>query len=266
MSRQRRLYEARTPPRSSRHPAAYGAAAAREEPTPSQLDRIAEINSRSKRQARGSRAAWLAIGAAAASTAVLLGLAAWWGLQRFDTDASAPPPPPVVKLAAAAPALPSASVVPAPAPAPAAWQSPTAELFAQVAAASAALPPSVPDAERARRARARLEAEARAKAAQQDEALARARADEQDRERREAERARELAAQTVPRAAEPAPQRIQPAAEPSRDVKLLCAASGNFLSENYCQSRECRKTEHRDDAICVRLREIEEARLRGSQR
>jgi hypothetical protein len=263
VSRQRRLYEARTPPGHSRHPAAHGDVAPREEPTPSQLDRIAEVNARANRQARGSRAVSLAT---ATGVAVLIGLAGWWGLRPVDVGVPAQAPKPIAAPGAAVQVAPPTFAMPVPAAAPAVPQALATEMLVQGTAASAALSPSVPDADRTRRARARLEAEARAKATQRDEALARARADEQDRERREAERARELAAQAAPPAAEPAPQRIQPAAEPRREVKALCAASGNFLSENFCQSRECRKAEHRDDATCVRLKELEEARLSGSQR
>ena len=264
MSRQRRLYEARTPPRSSRHPAAHGASRASEEPTPSQLDRIAEVNARAKRQARGSRAASLALAGAAAA---LLGLVAWWGLQAFDAGVSAQASKPMAAAASNAltpPPRVAAEVLPA--PAREAPQAATDEASAQVAAAAMAAPASAPVADRTRRARAKQEADARADAARQDEALAHARADAQERERREAEGARELAVQASLRAAEPARPRAQPAPEPKGDVKALCARSGGFFSEHSCATRECSKPEYRDDASCVRLREIEEAQLRGSQR
>ncbi len=60
---------------------------------------------------------------------------------------------------------------------------------------------------------------------------------------------------------------VQLAQAARRDVQTLCAAtSGNFVSEQLCHSRECRKPELRGDAVCERLREIDVARLlRGSE-
>jgi len=70
----------------------------------------------------------------------------------------------------------------------------------------------------------------------------------------------------TPAPAEPAREVPVPAVQlvqaPRRDVQTLCAAtSGNFISEQLCQSRECRKPELRGDAMCERLREIDLARL-----
>jgi hypothetical protein len=233
------------------------------EATPSQLDRIAEVNARSKRQARGSLGRWLAL---VAVVAALLVLAYRWQQDRSDESLPVRAPQPV-----AAPPL--ADVQPtaasAPALAPALPDVVAAEAVPQGAAASAAAAPtasSAPAVDRARQARAKQEAEARAKALQQELALARTLAEEQDRERREAERARELADDAKRRAAEAAPSRAAPAPEPRRNVHDLCSASSNIVSELFCHSRECRKPENRADATCVRLREIEEAqRLGGRQ-
>ena len=95
--------------------------------------------------------------------------------------------------------------------------------------------------------------------------MARTLAEEQDRERREAERARELADEAKRRAAEAAPVRAAPGPEPRRNVRELCSASSNIVSELFCRSRECRKPEQQGDATCVRLREIEEAQRLGGQ-
>lgn len=228
------------------------------EATPSQLDRIAEVNARAKRQARGNLGRWLA---AVAGLALLLVVA--YGLQRDRADHALPAhaPPPV-----AAPPVEVAPAVAASAPAPAPPQVAAAEAVPAAAAApSAPSAPSAPAVDRARQARAKQEAEARAKALQQELALARTLAEEQDRERREAERARELAEEAKRRAAEAAPVRAAPAPEPRRNVRELCAASGNIVSELFCRSRECRKPQYQGDPICVRLREIEEAQRLGGQ-
>ena len=234
------------------------AARGHDEATPSQLDRIAEINARSKRLARSgaTQAAWV-------GAAVLLALASWWLLQDPGRGSSAAAPERAVPAATGS-ALPLSMTEPSSAPA-----LPTPAPAAPEVAAVDAQPPTVaasaPAADRARKARAREEAQARATLAQQEDELARSRADEQDRQRREAERARALAEEAGRRPAEPAPARAQPAPEPRRSVQSLCAASGNFLGELFCHARECRKGEQRDDAICVRLRDIEEAQRRGGQ-
>lgn len=225
------------------------------EATPSQLDRIAEVNARSKRQARGSLGRWLA---ALAGVALLLALALGWQRDRPDEHKRLPARAPQT---VAAP--PQAAVQPSAAPEPA-----LAPALPEVAAAPAAVAPSAssaPAVDRARQARAKQEAEVRAKALQQEQAMARTLAEEQDRERREAERARELADEAKRRAAEAAPSRAAPVPEPRRNVRELCSASSNIVSELFCRSRECRKPEYQGDATCVRLREIEEAQRLGGQ-
>ena len=232
------------------------------EATPSQLDRIAEVNARSKRQARGSLGRWLAV---VAVVAALLVLAYRWQQDRTDESlpvrapqtVAAPPLAAVPPFAASAPAL-----------APAAPDVAATELVPQAAAVAAEAAPSAPSAravDRARQARTKQDAEARAKALQQEQAVARTLAEEQDRERREAERARELADEAKRRAAEAAPVRAAPAPEARRNVRELCSASSNIVSELFCRSRECRKPEYQGDATCVRLREIEEAQRLGGQ-
>lgn len=53
-------------------------------------------------------------------------------------------------------------------------------------------------------------------------------------------------------AAAPVPVRAQSVAE-------LCSAA-NLLTRGFCEHRECGKPEHAGDPVCVRLREVEEAR------
>lgn len=234
------------------------------EATPSQLDRIAEVNARSKRQARGSLGRWLA---ALAGVALLLALALGWQRDRPDEHKRLPARAPQT-VAAPPQAAVQPSAAPEPALAPALPDVAAAEAVPQAAAAPAAAAPSAssaPAVDRARQARAKQEAEVRAKALQQEQAMARTLAEAQDRERREAERASELADEAKRRAAEAAPARAAPTPEPRRNVRELCSASSNIVSELFCRSRECRKPEYQGDATCVRLREIEEAQRLGGQ-
>lgn len=248
-------------PPDSRYPPARGAGG-REEATPSQLDRIAEVNARAERQARGSLGRWLA---ALAVVGALLALAYRWQLDRSDADL----PARAARTVAAPPvatAPPAAASVPA--LAPAAREVVLAGALPPATAASVAAAPSAPSApavDRARQVRAKQEAEARAKALQQEQALARSLTEAQERERREAEQARELADETRRRSAEAAPMRTAPAPEVRRNVRERCAASSNIVGEMFCRSRECRKPENQGDPTCVGLREIEEAQRRGGQ-
>jgi hypothetical protein len=130
-----------------------------------------------------------------------------------------------------------------------------------------------PTDEASRKARAAQAAEARRKATLQ--AQERARQDEEsERQRRakeqqhEAERAQQrlLAEASRERAAaaeQARPQVALVAQSTRRTVREVCAGGG-FLSEQFCQARECRKAELQGDATCVRLGEIESARLQVS--
>jgi hypothetical protein len=98
--------------------------------------------------------------------------------------------------------------------------------------------------EREQAARARQLAEQQ----QQQEAAARARA---------AEAASPL---VMVAAAAPAPQ-----ARAAAGVRDGCAASGGFIAQQLCHARECRKSQHEGDAVCARLRDIEQTRARVEQ-
>ena len=117
--------------------------------------------------------------------------------------------------------------------------------------------------ERDRKAREKLEAEVRERAQQQE----RQKAEEQERQRRAAEEARQRAEAERQRAAQPvqpvAPQQQAPAE--ARSVRQICTGRSNFVSEQLCRSRECRKAEFAGDPICVRLKEQESMQQRGGQ-
>ncbi len=141
------------------------------------------------------------------------------------------------------------------------------------AAALTAAKASVANDDAARQARAKQQAAAaRRKAAllaqeqaaheqqaQRDAALA-----ENKRERAEQaaeEERRRLAAAERKRAA----AAVLVALDTSRrSVAETCAVSGGFFGQNSCRAQECGKAEHQRDAVCLRLREIEEVQRRAS--
>lgn len=253
-----------TPPAPRRRTGA-STAAHRTDATPSQLDIIAEINARTARHHWGRQAQRMAV----AGGAVLLGAALWWLTQGGAAPAPAPPlPTRAVPVEQAARSVSTAVAVPAltdPAATPAQGALPASSAVEVTAAPLTETAAAADD--RARKARARREAEARAAELQVQQE--RSRAEAQERQQREAEReaqqARELADVANRRAAEQAPAPAQPAAEARRGVRERCSASGNIFSELFCQSRECRKPEYANDALCIRLREIEEAKRGGGQ-
>ena len=121
----------------------------------------------------------------------------------------------------------------------------------------------------ARKARAAKAAEAKRKAAQlaQERVLAeeaqRVQLAQQTRDAERAQQQAELARQRA--AAEQARlAAVQLASDTRRGVGETCAAAGGFISQQFCQARECRKAERQGDGICVNLRETEAARLRAS--
>lgn len=71
-------------------------------------------------------------------------------------------------------------------------------------------------------------------------------------------------AATVPAAPPPpAPEPVAaPVAAPERpkSVAELCAA-GNLITRGFCEQRECRRSEHANDPVCVRLKDSEQRRL-----
>ena len=250
-------------PRLSRRPVDAGA-------KPSQLDLIAEVNSQAASQHRGHHALHTAV----VSVAVMLLAALWWFTQGGAVRTPVTPASPAAAASGARldrSAAVGQSALAASAPAELAWPDPAAAQTAGALAALAAADVTAASAAvgdgRARTARTRREGEARA-AAELLVQQARLQLEAQDRQQREAEReaqqVRELA-DAATRAAAQAPARAQTGAEPPRGVRERCLASGNVVSEFLCHSRECRKPDHASDALCTRLREIEEARRHSGQ-
>jgi hypothetical protein len=242
---------------------AHRAGRPRDEAVLSQLDQIAEQNLQASRHGLGASAMFLAL----IGGLVILGSASMW------STGDEPSRKPVAAVAEARPA--PAVVVAAAAPMPVIAAAPQAVTLVEptvqatpepVLAAAAEPTPAADDA--ARKARIAKAAEAKRKAVQvaQERALAEETQRLQLAQQREGERTQQLAEQTRQRAAAEQARlaATQLASDSRRSVGDSCAAAGGFISQQFCQARECRKAEHQGDGICVTLRETEAARLRAS--
>jgi hypothetical protein len=125
-------------------------------------------------------------------------------------------------------------------------------------------PRAAPGAETRRKSAALAQERARAdeqaqrqQRARDQEAADHARALQQAQDARERAQAAELVQRQVVLVA-------QNAQDTRRNVRDACSSSGGLLSQQFCQARECRRAEHQDDAVCLRLHEIEVARLQYS--
>jgi len=55
-----------------------------------------------------------------------------------------------------------------------------------------------------------------------------------------------------------------PMAAPAATVDQACAGSGNFFARDICRIRECSKPSFASDAVCLRFRQMDEARRQQS--
>ena len=249
----------------------------------SQLDQIAAASSQriTRQDGLGGVSTVLAL----VGGLVLVGAAAMWRAPAETAPGAAPAmsaPAPASMAATPQPAAPESAVATATPPvsdAPAiavlrdaAPEAAPASTVAEPAPAevAAAIDPSAD--ELAQRARARQLAEARRKAA----ALAQERmvAEEAQRlqaaaQRREAELAAQQAeeqrrqrAAVADAAARPV-QVVSQVPSTRRSVREVCNGRGLF-AEGACHVRECARSEHQADPVCVRLRESDEAQRRAS--
>ncbi len=243
-----------------------------------QLDQIAAQNLQGSRHGLGASAMLLAL----VGGLVILGSASMWNGSADEPrkPAAALAEARVVPLAQAAVSKTAETVAPAVAqtvPQAAAAVSltpsmPPMPFIPETAVASVA--PAEPVAaadEAARKARAKQIADARRKAAQasQQQALAEESERLQLAQQREAEREQQqhqLAEQARQRAAADQARlaSVQLAVNTRRGVAESCAAAGGFVGQQFCRSRECGKSEHQSDAVCVRLRDTEFAQQRAS--
>jgi hypothetical protein len=234
--------------------------------TPSQLDIIAEINERAARQLWGRRVRRIAV---AVGVALLLGVALWWAMYGGAVRAPVTLPPAAALLAEtlrdtltpAVQGTPAASAVAGQALPDVAAAPAQGALTASAPMQAAAVPLNEAAATDRRARKARTDAPQ----LQQERSRTQAQEREQREPEREAQQASEPADAASRREAEQAPVPAPSAAEIRPGVRELCSASGNILSRNFCHARECRKPEHANDAVCIRLRELEQARPGGSQ-
>lgn len=190
-------------------------------------------------------------------------LAGWWLLGRSPATvastvpqalppATAQPMPANVLPVAASPApVASEAVVPAPSPA--------------AVSAAERLRESVEEVAQRDRAHQLELDQQRAKLAKE---LHRA---EEARRRAEAPQLpRPVTAESAQPAAAPTPAPVAaaaPAAAPATTgatVDQICAGSGNFLARDFCRIRECGKPSFASDPVCVRFRQMDEARRQQS--
>lgn len=158
--------------------------------------------------------------------AALLGGGAWL-LLRPGSEAPAPAPAPAASAVASPPSTPVAPAVVVP-PAP--------------AASIAAVPPAASQAASVPERRKRIP---------------------EPVERKQAMDAAPAPSPTPEPEVMPAPPPTAPASavEPARpkSVTELCGG-GSLITRGFCEHRECDKPEHAGDAVCLRLKEAEEAR------
>jgi hypothetical protein len=238
----------------------------------SQLDQIAAQNLQASRQGLGGGAMLLAL----VGGLVILGSASMWGggaEQPRKPLAATARPAPAVEVAR--PQTPAVAVAPpvaspeAPRAVAMAGPLPTTAAPEPALAAAAVIEPVVLVDDAARKARVAKAAEARRKAAQlaQERALAEETQRLQLAQQREAEQVQQQLSEQARQRAAAEQGRLaaaQLAREARRGVGETCAAAGGFVSQQFCQARECRKAERQDDGVCVNLRELEAARLRAS--
>jgi hypothetical protein len=229
----------------------------------SQLEALARANERAAARARRRRRNWmLALG----------GLVLLWAVSMWR-QAAEPPRVPAPLEAARVPTMAPAATAAAPLASPVATVvagvAPTADAPDPVAAAPANAVVAAADDEAARKARAlarRKAAQAQARA-QQEEAQQRhqlalaAQLDAEREQQRRADAAARERAERAERAEHERRQALLLAASAPRGVADLCRDSGGWAAEQRCQERQCWKAEHRADAVCLRLRDIELARL-----
>lgn len=213
---------------------------------------------------------------AGAMTAGVLVLAAGWWLGAHQ---SAPAPVQAAPLAVAPAALPPAAQATGATP-PDTVQPVAAGSAGADTAASPTTPEATAAVDRLRHSVELLEQQDRERAAaqaQQRQKLALEQKRVEDARRRtEATAAVGTSAHAVapeaPAVAATAPAAPAPAAaaapsmtRPAAGVDQLCADSGNVLARDFCRIRECGKAVFANDPVCVRFRQMDEARRREAE-
>lgn len=231
--------------------------------------RRARRRKRSGQRAEQQPAWWRWAGAMTAGVLVLA--IGWW----LGAHQSAPAPVQAAPLAAVPATLPSAAPPATAQPAaaePAGAEAATSPSTPETAAAVDRLRHSVELLEQQDRERAVAQAQQRQKLALEQKRL--------DDARRRTEAASAAAAGAHPAAPETAPVAVAtpapsapvaaaaataPAARPAAGVDQVCAGSDNVFARDFCRIRECGKAVFANDPVCVRFRQMDEARRREAE-
>jgi hypothetical protein len=254
-----------------------GCAASLDRPGEETSDAPAARSFRKRRATRSARASegegapggGGALKAGALVALVLIAALVWWSLGHQPGTLVARPPQP----------LPPATAATQPAPIEAV---PVAAPTVPVSSETAVPPPSPAALSAAERLRESVEGLAqRDRVHQLELEQQRAKLVKELHRAEEARRRAEAPAFPRPVAAEsasPAPAAAAPAAAaappsapaaaaataPGATVDQICAGSGNFLARDFCRLRECGKTSFASDPVCVRFRQMDEARRQQS--
>lgn len=236
---------------------------------------LRRVRRRKRSGERPERPSWLRW-AGAITAGVLVLAAGWW----LGAHQSTPAPVQAAPLAGAPVASPSATPTAGTA-APA-----TAPQTAAEPVGSDAASPNTPEAaaavDRLRHSVELLEQQDReraaAQAAQRQKLALEQKRQEDARRRAEATSAAapsaHAAAPETPAVATSAPAAPAPVAaaaaapsatRPAAGVDQLCADSGNVLARDFCRIRECGKAVFANDPVCVRFRQMDEARRREAE-
>lgn len=240
--------------------------------------RRARRRKRSGQRAEQQPAWWRWAGAMTAGMLVLA--IGWW----LGAHQSTPAPAQAAPLAAVPAALPAVAQTASPAPSVTGAPSVVAE---PAAGAEAVTPPSTPEAaaavDRLRHSVELLEQQDRERAAAQEQYRQKLVLEQKrlDDARRRAGATPAAAASTHSGATEPAPVATATPAEPApvaaaapppppaarsvASVDQLCAGSDNVFARDFCRIRECGKAVFANDPICVRFRQMDEARRREAE-
>lgn len=240
------------------------------EEQPGESDDPARARRRARRRraaaaaAKNARPAWSRWMGVIVATGIALGVGWWLGTRQTTPSPAQAAPLPVATVPAAAPAVAPVAEVP---------PSTTTSSGATAAAAPATDTASAASAvDRLRQSVELLEHQDRARAAaleQQRTKLMqeRQRADEARRKTdalaaaaagATAHAAPAPAPAPAPVAQAPAPAAVTAVAAPS--VDQLCAGSSNVFARDFCRMRECGKAGFATDPVCVRFRQMDEAR------
>lgn len=252
-----------------------GCARPLERPGDEQASTGDEDSARARRRARRRRAAaskatrpaWSRWSGVIVAAVIAMGVGWWLGTRQTSPTPAQAAPLPVATVPAAAPATVSPATTP-PATDPAPADAP-AQVVPAADPGTAALA-----VDRLRQSVEMLESQDRVRAAAQEQQRAKLAQDKQraDEARRRTDALAAAAGANNPTAAAPAAVSQSAAPAPAAvvaappTVDQQCAGSGNVFSRDFCRMRECGKAAFAADPVCVRFRQMEEARREEAER